>query len=165
MKGIFTWLADLFNVEQKKNKNETATIQTTIKIAKPKYKELKDVVPGERVKVEWHRISKSSNYMGILECINNIPEENKMLLQVKWSEYEKYNCDQYEQVVFKYDSIELRNFKLLNNHLTNDPPKEEKLLEIKKQMKAAMQSDDFGRVDDLQRELDSIRSVGTKAPQ
>lgn len=101
-----------------------------------------------------------------MKCLNNDPIGRKILLQVHWSNYKEMGNPEFEKCIFSYDSVNLENFSLLN------PYKEEVILDpiaiqlsgLKKQMKVAIQNDDFEQVDDLQRQVDSINKKGNKAP-
>jgi hypothetical protein len=84
--------------------------------SKPKHDDLnrrtvKDVVPGENIQIEWHRIAGG---IGYVKCINNDPKTKKILIEVTWNNWKEAKSQKTERTVFNYSDIELSNFYLLN---------------------------------------------------
>jgi hypothetical protein len=73
---------------------------------------VKDVKPGEAIQIEW---SKIKGNIGYVKCINNDPETEKILIEVRWGNYQEINCEEIERTVISYNDSRLKNFHLLNN--------------------------------------------------
>ncbi len=97
----------LFNSPEQEVKKE---IKQEVK--KPR-RYVKDVLPGEDIRIEWNRIKGG---IGFVKCISNDPETEKIFLQVKWNNYKETNTEEFEYFILDYNSIELKNFHLLNEH-------------------------------------------------
>jgi len=72
---------------------------------------VKDVKPDENIQIEWHRIAGG---IGYVKCVNNDPETKKILIEVRWNNWEETNSPEKERKVFNYSDRELLNFHLLN---------------------------------------------------
>lgn len=66
------------------------------------------VKPGDTVKVEWNQIQGT---IGNMTCINNDTYTKKLHLRITWDNGTN------DEVIFSYNSKELKNFNLLNPHL------------------------------------------------
>lgn len=84
---------------------------------KPKRLRLEDVKPMDLVGVEWSRFQ---DKIGFLHCVNNDPQTKKILLSVKWKNYEEANLPPVESLIVSYNDKMFKNFVLLNYHLTKE---------------------------------------------
>lgn len=101
----------LFNLPEQEVKKE---IKQEVKqeVKKPR-RYVKDVLRGELIRIEWHRIK---DKIGFVKCMSNDPETEKIFLQVTWNNYKESNVEEFEYFILDYNSIELKNFHLLNEH-------------------------------------------------
>ena len=93
----------------KKNKKTNQPVYINISGRKT----LKDVVPGERVTIEWEH-SKSGFANPV--CLNNDPATKTILLEQTWVDFSTTPTTivRTEKLVLKYDDYKFRNFYLLN---------------------------------------------------
>jgi hypothetical protein len=79
---------------------------------------LKDVVPGQRIRIEWDRMTSK---IGFVTCVNNDPKTKRMIIKVEWGNYERAGCEQYEERIWEYKDDNFKNFHLLNELIINKP--------------------------------------------
>ena len=123
---------------------------------KTKRRALTDVKPNDWVKIEWWRVK---GKIAWLKCINNDPETRKIVLQIKWNNYKESDINEYEQIVFKYEAIELENFFLLNPHINPDayqPIDDTNLAELQRKLNEALEKENYEIAGDLQRKIDKL---------
>jgi len=72
---------------------------------------LKDVIPGQTIKIEWDRMTEK---IGVVTCVNNDPKTKKMIISVEWSNYQEARCEQYQEFIWGYKEYHFKNFHLLN---------------------------------------------------
>ena len=79
---------------------------------------LKDVVPGQSIKVEWSRMTSK---IGFVTCVNNDPKTKRMMIKIEWSNWETAGCEQFEEHIWGYNEEYFENFHLLNELRINKP--------------------------------------------
>lgn len=126
-----------FNFFKKKESNESLR------------RKVDDVKPGECITIEWHKIQ---NSIGELMCLNNDPETKTILLEVTWNN--KNNAK--ERLVLKYDSLELKNFHLLNYKRKIKVPVDT-LTSLQKELQKAIDVEDYMKASKLQKQIDSFK--------
>ena len=123
---------------------------------KPKRIYLKDVKPGEKVVIEWHRIK---GRIGELKCLNNDPVKKKILLEVQWRNFEKAECDEDEKLLLDYNSLELKDFHLLNEqHRINASRniEQEYLAILKQNLHSAVENEKFEEADVIKKKIEIL---------
>ena len=129
---------------------------------KPTKRFLKDVKPGDNIQIEWERIK---GVIGYLKCLNNDPDDKKILLEVSWGNYKLVGCEQKQRIILRYDSMELRNFNLLNplydKIITENTKQEDEfddtdLIELQKQLNDALDNEQYELAEELQKKVDKI---------
>ncbi len=119
-------------------------------------KQLKDVVAGEYIVIEWSRIQ---NNIGRLKCLNNDPFTKKIFLQVRWNNFKEYNCDETELIIFSYNDKVFKNFSLLNPinmGNINEEFDDEDIIELQNEMNQAIESEDYEKAELLQKKIDKL---------
>lgn len=112
---------------------------------------VKDVKPGDRVQIEWKRFLDN---IGYLTCINNDPQTKKILLEVKWGNYEEAKCSQTQRIILSYSSKELQNFNLLNPHIKSG---EKITLEIlEEQLAEAIMLENYERAEVIKKMIEKL---------
>ncbi len=109
---IFKSLFKLSEQDVKKEIKQDVKKEIKQKVKKPR-RYIKDVLPGENIRIEWHRIK---GRIGFVNCISNDPETEKIFLKVQFSNYKELNLNETEYLILDYNSEELKNFHLLNEH-------------------------------------------------
>lgn len=112
-------------------------------------RKVEDVKPGEYITIEWRKIE---NKIGELLCLNNDPETKTILLEVSWNNKD----NEKERLVLKYDSIELKNFHLLNYKIKIEVPVDE-LTSLQKKLKDALDIEDYTNASKLQKQINSLK--------
>lgn len=108
-----------------------------------------DVKPGEYITIEW---SKIENKIGRLLCLNNDPLTKTILLEVTWSNKDNVK----EQLVLKYDSIELANFHLLN-YKRKVIVRVDTLSSLEKDLQKAIDVEDYMKASKLQKQINNLK--------
>ncbi len=120
---------------------------------KPRRCHVKDVKPGEFIYIEWNRIHGN---IGRVKCLANDPETQRILIEVNWSNIEP----SVEQVIFKYNSEELKNFHLLNMVDRLDTTTEEDkspLEELQKKLKEAISIENYEEAEILKKKIEKSK--------
>lgn len=141
-------------IREKKNKSLHAAENNPVPLQKPKRLRIEDVKPGEKIRVEWDRVK---GKIAWLTCLNNDPLTKKIHLQVTWSDFQKYNLLQKEEVVWPYACEELKNFHLLNER-KNEPPDVDVLEVLRKKLDLLLEKEDYEAAYELQKQIEKIKA-------
>lgn len=121
---------------------------------------IKDVKPGEYIRIEWHRVIGG---IGTPKCLNNDPKTKKILLEQRWNNYKEAKCPEYEKLILDYDSIELKNFHLLNElelpahpKPQEDPKADFDIATLQKKMNEALDNEEYEKATELQKKIDKL---------
>ena len=119
----------------------------------------KDVVPNEIVVIEWWKIQ---GKIGEALCINNDPENKKMLLGLHWGNPSDTLLEK-ERIILNYNSSELANFHLLNpvQRLVRKKKDGQKvddtdIAALQSLMNKAMDNNEWEKVDEYQKKIDAL---------
>lgn len=121
----------------------------------PARKRIEDVKADDVITIEWYRFANSG--IGKTTCINNDPKTRKILLQVRWSNFEQYKINEYESIILDYDDFKLKNFHLLNSTGQQENVKQEyNLSDLQKKMNEALDAEKYEEADKLQKQIDKL---------
>ncbi len=117
---------------------------------------VKYVKPGDRIQIEW---SKIVGEIGTLTCVNNDPQNRKILLRMKWGNFEEVKEPEFQQIILDYKCKELKNFKLLNPHITHFHSSGEKsvLENLEEELTKALEVEDYKRAEELRKKIESSK--------
>lgn len=145
------WLLDWMNLFEAANKDIQPIVQ------KPTKRFIEDVKPGDDIRIEWRRIKGG---IGYLRCLNNDQETKKIFLEVSWKNYkEVIGTEPKEQIILSYDSLELKNFSLLNPLVEVETKTEESdydIASLQKQMNKALEEENYEIAEELQKKIDKL---------
>lgn len=119
---------------------------------------LKDVKPGQTIRVEWSHILGG---IGLVTCVNNDPETKKIFLRIKWNNSSPHRPETQE-MIWDYSQKELANFHLLNQPLQPEKKEEIKpetdsdLITLHKKLNEALEKEEYEIADKLQRKIDKL---------
>jgi hypothetical protein len=122
----------------------------------PKRRRLEDVQPGESIMIEYNRMKYGK---GSVECINNEPENKKMLIKIRWGNWKEVGCAEEELLVLKYSNDAFSNFSLLNPFVFKDRESltdDNNLAELQKKMNEALEKEQYEIANDLQKKIDKL---------
>jgi len=137
------WFLNLF----KKVKNETH-VSNRIHV--------KDVQAGQIIQVEWHKIKGG---IGLMKCISNDPETEKILLEVEWDNFKETESPQFEKLILNYSDKELANFHLLNcNRLFKPNVEKEDLETLEKKLNDAINDEDYEKAELIKKKINKLKS-------
>lgn len=122
------------------------------KIQSSKRYELKDVKPGQKIQIEWRRIE---GKLGYLECINNDPFSQKILLQVRWENYKEIKCHEFQNLIFSYNDEVFDNFHLLNSK-PKEPTIDFHLSFIEQKMNDALKNENYELAEKIKQKINKI---------
>lgn len=117
----------------------------------PNRKLIKNVLPGEEIRIEWNRIL---GEIGCLKCISNDPKTKKILLEVEWNDYEKHGLQQKEYLLLNYKDKHLKNFHLLNSFTIS-----EDLNSLTKKLNEAISKDEFEIAANIRSKIDRLKNI------
>jgi len=120
---------------------------------KQKRRLLKNVLPGDYIRVEWRIIEGG---IGYLKCLNNDPRTKKIWLEVEWGN--KEGKGRFETMVLNYYDYELRNFSLLNSSPIS-PRKGGEISELEKhekELQEALEKEDYLKMREIQSKIDKL---------
>lgn len=87
-------------------------------------RKISDVKPDELIRIEYYRFATGG--IGMCRCINNLPEERKILIRIRWTNFKEMNEPEFLNLILDYDGSELKNFSLLNPPDKNQKQQPEK---------------------------------------
>ena len=99
----------------------------------------------------------------IATCINNDPEQKKILIEIEWIEFE--NNETYtKKYILKYSSEELKNFYLLNSYRLitvkgeqeENENEQEAILTLKTKLNKLLQEEKYEEAILLKNEIDKL---------
>lgn len=131
------------------------------KNSKPIRRYLKDVIPGESIRIEWKRIK---NGVGYVTCVNNYPKDKKLFIEVRWTNYKELGIDEYYYEILPYNDNKLLNFTLLNPVENNTEPEsineDEFILSVfSKRMEEAINSEKYEIANEIQKNIDLFKNL------
>ncbi len=114
---------------------------------------VKDIKPGEIIKIEWSRISTG---IGDVTCVANDTKTKKILIRVRWNNYKEVKCDEYEDKILSYKGKELKNFHLLNIESRSPIVEVDKLDDLRKELEKCIGDEDYEKASIIQKKIDKI---------
>ncbi len=118
-------------------------------------RELKDVLRGEVVYIEWYKILGG---IGQLVCLNNDPDKRKILLQITWNNPGEMGL-KYEKIILNYSARELKNFSLINPICDQEVKikiDDHNIVDLQKRMNEALDKEEYELADQLQKKIDKL---------
>lgn len=125
---------------------------------KPARRYVRDVKAGETIQIEWDRIK---GKIGAVTCLSNDPQSKKILIHIRWGNYEEMGRNEYEKIILDYNGEELKNFHLLNcieDDFDEDDFDEDDfdLATLQKKMNEALGKEEYEKADELQKKIDKL---------
>jgi hypothetical protein len=124
----------------------------------PKRISLKDVKPGDSIRIEWDRIF---GKIGFLKCINNDPKTRKILLEARWNNAKQHGLPEKELIVFSYNCKELINFHLLNEQKfgivnADEDTDEHDIAGLQRDLNKALDAQEYEKAREIQNKIDKL---------
>jgi len=144
------WVVRLFNA--KENRGVSADLSLFKPAISEKEIRLREVKIGDLITI-YHKYAKYNFCTG--EVINNLPTERKMLIGIRWREYERGPVIE-KKYILRYDGEELADFVLLNPTTSDEEPDQYDIASLQDQMNKALDKEDYELANRLQQQIDKL---------